>query len=78
MAPSSKASEPTFETSSEGPDTSKDSLQALIDDAEGLKQTLREVSARLSELIAGLRQHRKQARLVQSTLASLRQIQQVA
>jgi hypothetical protein len=74
----SKPESVASETGSESPEVSKDTLQALIDEAESLKQQVREVSTRLSELIVGLRQHRKQAKLVQSTLASLRQLQHVA
>jgi hypothetical protein len=74
----SKPESVASETGSESPEVSRDPLQALIDEAESLKQQVRDVSTRLSELIVGLRQHRKQAKLVQSTLASLRQLQHVA
>ncbi len=51
------------------------SLATLIQDAEALYVTLTEARASLSRLIAGLRRHRKQSRLVAETLKSLRQLQ---
>ena len=51
------------------------SLATLIQDAEALQVTLTEARASMSRLIAGLRRHRKQSRLVAETLKSLRQLQ---
>jgi hypothetical protein len=50
------------------------SLAALIQEAEELHTALGEVKSRTARLIAGLRRHRKQSRLVQETLKSLRQL----
>ena len=52
-------------------------LGALIEEAQALKTVLHDAYARTSRLVAALRQHRKQSRLVQSTLASLKQLQQI-
>ena len=49
----------------------------LVDEAEALQGFLREALARNARLLAGLKQQRKQSRLVASTLASLRQLGQV-
>ena len=51
------------------------SLATLIQDAEALHVTLTDARASISRLIAGLRRHRKQSRLVSETLKSLRQLQ---
>ena len=51
------------------------SLATLIQDAEALHATLTEARAGIARLIAGLRRHRKQSRLVAETLKSLRQLQ---
>ncbi len=50
------------------------SLAALIQDAESLHATLTEARSSLARLIAGLRRHRKQSRLLTETLKSLRQL----
>ena len=52
-------------------------LAALIDQAEALRSTLRATVAQTSELLVGLKRQRKQTSLVRSTLASLRQLQQL-
>jgi len=50
------------------------SLSTLIQDAEALHATLTDARASMSRLIAGLRRHRKQSRLVTETLKSLREL----
>ena len=55
-------------------ETSGTSLATLIQDAEALHATLTEARASITRLIAGLRRHRKQSRLVTETLKSLRQL----
>jgi len=50
-------------------------VETLIDQAEALRAALRETVAKTRELIAGLKRHRKQNRIVRGTLASLRQLQ---
>jgi hypothetical protein len=53
------------------------SLAALIQEAEALHATLADAKTRTTRLIAGLRRHRKQSRLVNETLKSLRQLRLV-
>jgi hypothetical protein len=50
---------------------------SVVEEAEALQGLLREALTRTTRLLAGLKQQRKQHRLVASTLASLRQLQQV-
>jgi len=52
-------------------------VAALIEQAEAVKASARETLTKTSELIAALKQHRKQNRIVQSTLASLRQLKTI-
>jgi hypothetical protein len=49
----------------------------LIQEAEALKVVLRDAFNRTHKLIVGIKRHRKHSRIVQTTLASLRQLQQV-
>ena len=51
------------------------STTSLIEQAETLKSSLQESLSQTRELIAALKKQKKQSRLVQSTLASLRQLQ---
>jgi hypothetical protein len=50
------------------------SLATLIQDAEALHKNLTEARASTARLIAGLRRHRKQSRLLSDTLKSLREL----
>ncbi|MGO9598331.1 MAG: hypothetical protein ACLP7Q_10105 [Isosphaeraceae bacterium] len=50
------------------------SLATLIRDAESLHATLTEAKSSLARLITGLRRHRKQSRLLNETLRSIRQL----
>lgn len=50
---------------------------SVVEEAEALQGLLREALPRIARLVAALKQQRKQQRLVSSTLASLRQLQQV-
>jgi len=50
-------------------------LEALIEHAEVLRGSLREALSKTSELVAALKRHRRQSKLVQSTLASLKRLQ---
>ena len=52
-------------------------VEALIEQAESVKTSLRETLNHTSELISSLKKHRKQTKLVRSTLASLRQLQSI-
>ena len=49
-------------------------LAGLIEQVDGLRTVLRDVLVKTNELAKGLKQHRRQNRLVQNTLASLRQL----
>jgi hypothetical protein len=60
-----------------GADQPGTSLAALIKEAEELHTALGEVKSRTARLIAGLRRHRKQSRLLSETLNSLRQLRLV-
>lgn len=53
------------------------SLGALIVEAQALRDYLHDGHARASRLCVSLKRHRKQSKLVASTLASLRQLQQI-
>ena len=48
-----------------------------IEQAQALKASLRDALSKTSELIASLKRHRKRSKLVESTLASLRELQTV-
>jgi len=60
-----------------GPDQPVASLAALIQEAESLHAALADARSRTARLIAGLRRQRKQSRLVNETLKSLRQLKLV-
>lgn len=69
-----RASEGRSTAGSEPPGTS---LVALIQEAESLHAALADARSRTARLIAGLRRQRKQSRLLQETLKSLRQLRLV-
>ncbi len=52
-------------------------FEVLIEQAEATKVSLRESLSKTGELISALKRHRKQSKLVQSTLQSLRRLQAV-
>jgi len=49
----------------------------VIEQAETVKAFLREAASKTGQLIAALKRHRKQAKVVQSTLAALKQLQNI-
>ena len=51
------------------------SFATVIQEAEAVKTSLRDAHAQVSRLIAALKRYRRQSKLVQSTLASLKQLQ---
>ncbi len=53
-------------------------LEALLAEAEALRGLLQEVQGRLGRLLAGLKHQRRQARAVETALASLRPFQRAA
>jgi hypothetical protein len=59
-----------------GPDQPT-SLAELIQEAEALHAALADARSRTARLVAGLRRQRKQSRLVNETLKSLRQLKLV-
>ena len=60
-----------------GPEQPGTSPAASIQEAESLHAALAEARSRTARLIAGLRRQRKQSRLVNETLKSLRQLKLV-
>lgn len=52
-------------------------IVALIEEAQAVKEGVREVYKRAAGLIASLKRHRKQSRLAKNALVALRQLQQV-
>jgi hypothetical protein len=52
-------------------------LGALIAEAHAVRDFLHDGYARASRLCVSLKRHRKQSKLVTTTLASLRQLQQI-
>ncbi len=53
------------------------SAEELIGQAEQLKVSLRDSLTKTNELVASLKRHRKEAKIVRTTLDSLRQLQTV-
>lgn len=66
VPPAREASEPSDQSTSFG---------TVLREAEAVKTTLRDAHGQVSRLITALKRHRRQSRLVQSTLASLKQLQ---
>ena len=54
--------------------TSQQDIAALIEQAEKLRTALHDLMCQASGLVKALKQHRRQSRAVQNTLASLRQL----
>jgi hypothetical protein len=50
---------------------------ALIEEADALKHAIRELCSRCHKLVVGLKRHRKQTRLVQSSLKALKELQHI-
>jgi hypothetical protein len=48
---------------------------SLIEQAEIVRKSLRETLDKVGDLVVALKRHRKQSRLVRSTLSSLKQLQ---
>ena len=73
----SNGQDPSIQASDNGHAASESpgsSLATLIQDAEAVHATLSDARSGLARLIAGLRRHRKQSRLLNETLKSLRQL----
>jgi hypothetical protein len=71
------AARPAEPVSTGGSDQPGMSLAALMQEAESLHGALADARSRTARLIAGLRRQRKQSRLLQETLKSLRQLRLV-
>jgi hypothetical protein len=52
-------------------------LAALIEEAESLKSAVREIGSRSHKLVIALKRHRKQSRLMQTSLKALKDLQQI-
>lgn len=50
---------------------------ALLEEAHSLQTLLRDALLRTNQLLSGLKQYRRQAKTMQSTLATLRQLEHV-
>ena len=68
---------PTEPVNTAGPEQPAASLAALMQEAESLHAALADARSRTARLIAGLRRQRKQNRLLNETLKSLRQLKLV-
>ena len=53
------------------------SFAALLEQAQAIQNMLRDALLRTNHLLGGLKQYRRQAKAMNSTLASLRQLQEV-
>ena len=51
------------------------SFNAILQRAESVKTSLRHAHTQVNELVVALKRHRRQSKLMQTTLASLRQLQ---
>ncbi len=49
-------------------------IDELLSEAESLRQSLIEASARATRLVAALKQHRRQSRAVEAAVSTLRQL----
>ena len=56
-------------------DSKQTSFNTVLERAESVKTSLRNAHTQVNELVAALKQHRRQSKLMKSTLASLRQLQ---
>ncbi len=53
------------------------SMAALMEEAQALKELLHEAHGRASRLLVALKRNRAQSKLVQHTMATLRQLHQI-
>lgn len=68
---------PTSAAHANGDDTQPTGFDALIVEAEAIRDVLRDAYARAARLVTGVRRQKKKSRLVRETLASLRQLQTI-
>ncbi len=60
-----------------GQQHAKGSFNALLEEGQSIQNSLRDLLLRTNRLMVGLKAYRRHAKTMQSTLASLRQLQQV-
>ncbi len=65
------------ETPNENGQHKPGSFAALLEQAQAIQNMLRDALLRTNHLLGGLKQYRRQAKAMNSTLASLRQLQEV-
>ena len=56
-------------------ESKQSSFNAVLQRAEFVKTALRQAHTQVNELVVALKRHRRQSKLMQTTLASLRQLQ---
>jgi hypothetical protein len=61
----------------DGQHAEKSGFNALLEETQSLQAMLRDALNRTNQLYAGLRQYRRHAKSMQSTLSALRQLQDV-
>jgi hypothetical protein len=66
---------PRTDQSQNGSTNSEGGIDGLIEQAETVKTSLRETLNQVGTFISDLKRQKKQAKLVRSTLASLKQLQ---
>jgi hypothetical protein len=66
---------PRTDQSQNGSAKSEGGIDGLIEQAEELKTSLRDSLQKVNEFVGSLKRQKKQAKLVRTTLASLKQLQ---
>lgn len=75
MAKNHKPEKPPVQNGQKPKEPSEaNTLEALLEHAEGLQETLRDAVTKLRELLTLLKQHQKESKSVQTVLASLRRL----
>ena len=81
MKTTPQIAEPIPSTNGNGQHTNGDhkpgTFAALLEETQSIQNTLRDALLRTNQLLGGLKQYRRQAKVMNSTLASLRQLQEV-
>ena len=81
MKTTPQVAEPIPSTNGNGQHTNGDhkpgTFAALLEETQSIQNTLRDALLRTNQLLGGLKQYRRQAKAMNSTLASLRQLQEV-
>ncbi len=67
----------TNSTAHEANGQAADTNRTVLEQAQSLRGALRDALTKTNELVASIRRHKRQSRLVESTLASLRQLQSI-